>query len=68
MQRYTSDDKPSMYKADDGEFYLVEDIDSIIADRDIKAANLQTLVGLVLAYKHPGAGPDATLPKIILTW
>lgn len=43
---------------DDGEYYHVEDVDPIIADRDIKSANLKTLVDMVLAYKHPGAGPD----------
>lgn len=51
MQRYTSDDKPSMYKDDDGGYYKVEDVDPIIADRDIKAANLQKLVDKVLALE-----------------
>ena len=64
MKRYTSDDKPSMYKADNGEFYLAEDVDPIIADRDIKAANLQLLVDAVLECEAldvacPGEGTEA---------
>lgn len=51
MKRYTSDDKPSMYESDNGEYYKVEDVDPIIADRDIKAANLQKLVDAVLALE-----------------
>ena len=35
-----------------------ESVRAMLADRDIKAANLKTLVDMVLAYKHPGAGPD----------
>lgn len=36
----------------DGTFVLYEDVEPIIADRDIKTANLKTLVGRVLEYKE----------------
>lgn len=35
-----------------GEYVLYADVEPIIADRDIKAANLETLVDLVLAYEE----------------
>ena len=43
---------------DTHEFVVYEEAHQIEVDRDIKAANLKTLVDMVLAYKHPGAGPD----------
>ena len=39
-----------MDEAPDGEYVLYEDVEPIIADRDVKAANLQLLVEKVLAY------------------
>lgn len=37
--------------SDNGDYYRVEDVDLIIADRDIKAANLKSLVDMVLAIE-----------------
>ena len=53
--------------SDNGDYYRVEDVDPIIADRDIKAANLKSLVDMVLEYKAAfnnfmcGAGTSAEL-------
>lgn len=39
----------------DDKYFLYEDVQPIIVDRDIKAANLQLLVEKVLAYCHTGS-------------
>jgi hypothetical protein len=39
-----------MDESNDGPYYKVEDVEPIIADRDIKAANLQLLAGLVSSF------------------
>lgn len=46
--------------ADNGDYYRVEDVDPIIADRDIKAANLQKLVEKVLTYNNVREGVVST--------
>ena len=43
-----------MVELQDGECVLYVDVEPIVADRDIKAANLQLLVEKVLAYEDAG--------------
>ena len=50
MKRYDIDDDAVEHEHPAGEFVKYEDVEPIVADRDIKAANLQLLVEDVLAY------------------
>lgn len=50
MKRYDIDDDAVEHEHPAGDFVKYEDVEPIVADRDIKAANLRLLVEKVLAY------------------
>lgn len=50
MKRYDIDADGVDYEHPEGDFVKYEDVEPIVADRDIKAANLQLLVEKVLEY------------------
>ena len=50
-----------MDEAPDGEYVLYEDVEPIVADRDIKAANLQLLVEKVLTIDEAVEVGDHTV-------
>lgn len=50
MKRYDVDDDGVEHEHAEGDFVRYEDVEPLVADRDIKAANLQLLVEKVLAY------------------
>ena len=50
MKRYDVDEDGVENERPEGDFVKYEDVEPIVADRDIKAANLQLLVEDVLAY------------------
>ena len=51
MKRYDVDDDGVEHEHAEGDFVRYEDVEPIVADRDIKAANLQLLVEKVLAWE-----------------
>lgn len=51
MKRYDIDDDAVEHEHPAGEYVLYEDVEPIVADRDIKAANLQLLVENVLMWE-----------------
>lgn len=50
MKRYDVDDDGVEHEHAEGDFVKYEDIEPIVADRDIKAANLQLLAKNLLTY------------------
>ena len=50
MKRYDVDDDGVEHEHAEGDFVRYEDIEPIVADRDIKAANLQLLAKNLLTY------------------
>lgn len=50
MKRYDVDDDGVEHEHAGGDFVKYGDVEPIVADRDIKAANLRLLVEKVLAY------------------
>lgn len=50
MKRYDVDDDGVEHEHAEGDFVKYEDVEPIVADRDIKAANLQLLAKNLLTY------------------
>ena len=50
MKRYDVDGDGVEHEHAEGDFVRYEDVEPLVADRDIKAANLRLLVEKVLAY------------------
>ena len=51
MKRYDIDDDAVEHEHPEGDFVKYEDVEPIVADRDIKAANLRLLVENVLMWE-----------------
>ena len=50
MKRYDVDDDGVEHEHAEGDFVRYEDVEPLVADRDIKAANLQLLAKNLLTY------------------
>lgn len=50
MKRYETDVDGTEFEHEQGTYVKFDDVEPVIADRDVKAANLQLLVEKVLAF------------------